>query len=112
MDGGEWNVEAPGTQKRSRAALLALRLRQQVAPGSLLHVGQGKWYPGESLPRWALGCWWRRDGVPLWNDDRLIADDEADYGHEDSHAKRFITALAQTLAVDEAYVIPAYEDAW
>jgi len=112
MDGAEWNIAALGPQKRRRAGVLARRLRRQFAPGSLLHVGQGKWYPGESLPRWALGCWWRRDGAPVWNDDRLIADDDVDYGHGETDAKRFITALAETLAVDAAHVIPAYEDVW
>jgi uncharacterized protein (DUF2126 family) len=111
MDGDEWNVAALGTAKRERAGELARRLRQRFAPKSLLHCGQGKWYPGESLPRWALGCWWRRDGVPMWNDDRLLADDR-DYGHGDADARRFITTLAQTLAVDASHAMPAYEDAW
>ncbi len=112
MDGAEWNTASLGPQKRARAGLLVRRLRKQFAPGSVLHCGQGKWYPGESLPRWALGCWWRRDGVPVWNEDCLLADDAVDYGHGEEHAKRFITALASQLEVDASHVIPAYEDAW
>ena len=112
MDGAEWNVAALGPQKRERAGVLVRRLKKQFAPGSVLHCGQGKWYPGESLPRWALGCWWRRDGVPIWNDDCLLADDSVNYGHSDDHAKRFLNELANRLEVDAACVLPAYEDAW
>jgi uncharacterized protein (DUF2126 family) len=112
MDGAEWNVAALGPGKRARAGDLVRRLKRQFAPGGLLHVGQGKWYPGESLPRWALGCWWRRDGVPIWTDERLIADDGVDYAHDAADAHRFITTLARALDVDPDYATPAYEDAW
>ena len=112
MDGPEWNVAAHGVRKRELAGELIRRLKQQFAPGGLLHYGQGKWYPGESLPRWALGCWWRRDGAPIWSDDALIADERIDYGYSAGHAQRFILELAAVLDVDAQHVLPAYEDAW
>jgi uncharacterized protein (DUF2126 family) len=112
MDGLEWNFAAFGENKRTLGGTLVRRLRKRFAPGALLHFGQGKWYPGESLPRWALGCWWRRDGVPIWQDDCLVADESVDYGHGASEAHHFMLALAETLAVDAAHVIPAYEDVW
>ncbi|HSC30057.1 MAG TPA: transglutaminase family protein, partial [Vicinamibacterales bacterium] len=112
MDGAEWNFTALGTAKRELAGALVRRLKQRFAPGALLHFGQGKWYPGESLPRWALGCWWRRDSVPVWQDDALIADETVDYGHGGAEAGRFVHALADALAIDGAHVIPAYEDVW
>src|SRR5205823_6398495 len=80
MEGAEWNTDALGKHKRERAGLLAARLQRTFAPGGLLHYGQGKWYPGEPLPRWALGCYWRNDGVPLWRDDKNRADEQRDYG--------------------------------
>jgi uncharacterized protein (DUF2126 family) len=112
MDGVEWNFTALGADKRRLAGALVRRLKDRFAPGALLHFGQGKWYPGESLPRWALGCWWRRDGVPIWEDDRLIADESIDYGHGCAEAQRFMLALVETLAVDAGHVVPAYEDIW
>ena len=112
MDGDEWNTTALGQKKRELAGVLLRRLKQQFAVGGLLHYGQGKWYPGESLPRWALGCWWRRDGEAIWRDEGLIADETTTYGHGDREARRFITALAEILRIDSAHVIPAHEDVW
>ena len=97
FDSPEWTIAALGDDKRRKAGKLLLRLRDRFGPHGLLHFGQGKWYPGESLPRWALGCYWRRDGVPVWNDVALIADEARDYGHGIDDAKRFIAALAENL---------------
>jgi len=112
MDGAEWNTAALGPQKRELAGTLVKRLQCAFAPGGLLHFGQGKWYPGESLPRWALGCYWRRDGQPLWNNPALIADETKDYGCSSHNSELFIRTLAETLGVDPHHVTPAYEDAW
>ncbi len=111
MDGAEWNTAAVGPNKRKLSEILVRRLQKEFAPGGLLHFGQGKWYPGESLPRWALGCYWRKDGAPIWQDHSLIADESKDYGFTHDHAVRFARHLAQELAVDETYVVPAFEDA-
>ena len=112
VDGAEWNLTALGPRKRGLAGILIRRLKQQFAPGGLLHFGQGKWYPGESLPRWTLSCWWRRDGLPIWKDDSLVADETVDYGHNEAQASRFIMALADLLGVDPQHALPAYEDVW
>ena len=85
---------------------LIKRLRQQFAPGGLLHYGQGKWYPGEPLPRWALGCYWRKDGLPIWTDDSLIADESKDYGHGAKEAQRFRSTLTELLGVDPKWMMP------
>ena len=112
MDGAEWNFTAIGPRKRELAGVLVKRLKKQFAPGGLLHYGQGKWYPGESLPRWTLGCWWRPDGVPIWKDDTLVADETVDYGYGEAEARRFVDTLADRLGVERRYAIPAYEDVW
>ncbi len=111
MDGPEWNTAAVGPKKRKLSEDLVRRLQKTFAPSGLLHFGQGKWYPGESLPRWALGCYWRKDGAPVWHDHSLIADESKDYGFTHDHAVRFARQLAQELAVGESYVVPAFEDA-
>ncbi len=112
MDGAEWNMTALGTDKRRLAANLFLRLADRFASGPLLHYGQGKWYPGEQLPRWALGCYWRGDGEPIWNDRELVAKDGAHYGFDDQHARQFVGALAERLNVGADCAIAAYEDTW
>ena len=68
MDGPEWNTLALGPRKRELAGKLFKRVVAEYAKGGFVHHGQGKWYPGEPLPRWVLGCFWRKDGKPLWRD--------------------------------------------
>jgi uncharacterized protein (DUF2126 family)/transglutaminase-like putative cysteine protease len=109
-DGAEWTTAALGPMKRQRAVELLGRLRQRFAPGGLLHFGQGKWYPGEPLPRWAFGCHWRKDGVPIWEDASLIAEDAKEYYYTAEHARQFLEALTRRLEVDPAFTIAAYED--
>jgi uncharacterized protein (DUF2126 family) len=109
-DAAEWNTEAIGQEKLRLSHRLLQGLRRQWAPGALLHCGQGKWYPGESLPRWALACYWRKDGVPVWNDQRWLADVDGDYGFGIDDARRFITALAERLGVATRFIRESYED--
>jgi uncharacterized protein (DUF2126 family)/transglutaminase-like putative cysteine protease len=109
-DDPQWHTAALGLQKRELAERLLGRLRERFAPGGLLHYGQGKWYPGEPLPRWALACYWRTDGVPIWRDRALIARVDADYVYGPHDAQRFIAALAERLGVDPGYAIAAFED--
>jgi uncharacterized protein (DUF2126 family) len=110
MDGEEWNTAAMGPTKQRLAGALIRRLRETYAPGGLLHFGQGKWYPGESLPRWAFTCYWRTDGAPLWSDSSLLGDPALPGTAGEAEAERFADALAERLAVGKAYVIAAYED--
>jgi len=110
MEGAQWNTEALGKHKRERAGVLLKHLKKAFAPGSLLHYGQGKWYPGEPLPRWALGCFWRKDGRALWRDDALLADEQKTYRVSHNDAARFSDSLARKLAIDPSYVVPARED--
>ena len=110
MDAPEWNSEALGEEKLLLSQNLMHGLRSQWAPGSLLHCGQGKWYPGESLPRWALSCYWRKDGVAIWQDDRWLADLECDYGFGIVEAKLFIETLARQLGVEQRFIRESYED--
>ncbi|MGA2749650.1 MAG: transglutaminase family protein [Verrucomicrobiota bacterium] len=111
-DGPEWNFIADSHKKRVLSGELIKRLRKRFAPGSLLHYGQGKWYPGEPLPRWALACYWRRDGVPIWTDDSLIADESRDYGHGAKEAKALLARICEVLGADPKHILPGYEDAF
>jgi uncharacterized protein (DUF2126 family)/transglutaminase-like putative cysteine protease len=114
MDGAEWNYTALSPGKHGLAVDLLHRLRRRFAPGGLLHFGQGKWYPGEPLPRWALSCCWRRDGVALWSagDDDAAAGAARAPDATPEDARRFATELAAVLGVAADCVLPAYEDPW
>jgi uncharacterized protein (DUF2126 family)/transglutaminase-like putative cysteine protease len=110
MEGAEWNTEAHGDKKRQLAGELALKLKQHFTKGSLLHYGQGKWYPGEALPRWAISLFWRVDGQPIWHDEQLFSDENVPDQYTAEHAAQFATALTAQLHFPEACLIPAYED--
>ncbi len=112
FDGAEWNTSAVGPMKRRLSEELIRRLHKEFAPGGLLFYGQGKWYPGEQLPRFSLNCYWRKDGLPIWQDVGLIADETIDYGHTAEDAQRFGEYLAERLGADKKWMLPAYEDAF
>ncbi|SHF35285.1 Uncharacterized conserved protein, DUF2126 family [Lampropedia hyalina DSM 16112] len=111
-DAPEWNTTALGPTKRGYANALVQKLRQQYGDGGFLHFGQGKWYPGEQLPRWALSIFWRADGQPVWQNPALFADEREPSGYTTDDAHRFITTLVRTLGLTDEYITPGYEDIW
>jgi uncharacterized protein (DUF2126 family) len=111
-DGAEWNTDALGPAKRRLAAELLDKLKARYAPDGLLHYGQGKWYPGEQLPRWSLATFWRRDGEPLWTDASLFARESAAYGATPARAEQFLVEVAERLGAEGRHVFPAFEDVW
>ena len=111
-DGPEWNTAALGPTKRVFALELLHKLKDRYGPQGFLHLGQGKWYPGEQLPRWALSLFWRPDGAPLWHNPALLADERQLQQAKPEDAERFIRALGERLGVGTETIRPGYEDAW
>ncbi|MBK6999004.1 MAG: transglutaminase family protein [Rhodoferax sp.] len=111
-DAAEWNTDALGPTKRSFATTLVHKLREEYGQGGFLHFGQGKWYPGEQLPRWALSVYWRSDKEPIWLDPGLFADERHPTHYTPDDAQRFIHALATRLELTKNTILPAFEDAW
>lgn len=110
MESEQWNTEALGDDKLSLAKTLLLKLKEGFAPDGLLHYGQGKWYPGEEVPRWALGLFWRKDGEAFWQTSSALARVDKDYGHTIRDAARFSRYLCGLLGIEKEYMQPAYED--
>jgi uncharacterized protein (DUF2126 family)/transglutaminase-like putative cysteine protease len=110
MDGDQWNTLAHGDDKRALAGQLMHRLKNHFAPGGMIHYGQGKWYPGEPLPRWALNIFWRIDGQPMWLDPTLFSDEAKDDGYGADEATRFTAELVKGLGLPANSQIAAYED--
>ncbi len=110
FEADEWNTAAVGPTKRTLADTLIRRLRDRFAPGGFLHYGQGKWYPGESLPRWTFSLYWRTDGQPVWSDPALIAAEGRDTGVTTLDAQELLREIAAELEVEEDCILPAYED--
>ncbi len=109
MEGPEWNVTALSPKKLALSIELLRKLQPKFAPGALVHFGQGKWYPGEPLPRWALSCYWRPDGRALWSNERLIAFEAPKKPLLKNDAKNFAAELAKQLDLHTDYAMPAYE---
>ncbi len=111
----EWATDADGPHKRERASALAARLKDEWAPQGLVQRNQGKWYPGEPLPRWQIGLHWRTDGKPLWQDAALLADPWLSDGETTETppdaALNLLGAIADGLGLPPTQVRPAYEDA-
>jgi uncharacterized protein (DUF2126 family) len=111
-DGAEWNTDALGPTKRALSAELMDKLRTKYGEGGLLHYGQGKWYPGEQLPRWSLNLFWRKDREPLWTHPELFANERRSDGVDERQARDFLRGVADRLRLDAKHVFPAYEDTW
>lgn len=111
----EWTTDADGPHKRQRASDLAARLKKIWAPDGLVQHSQGKWYPGEPLPRWQIGIHWRTDGEPLWTNASLLADpwavDAKPAEIAEDAGKQVLGAIADGLGLPPSQVMPAYEDA-
>jgi uncharacterized protein (DUF2126 family) len=110
QEGEEWNGGAVGPHKQRLSIELVKRLRDRYGTNGLLHFGQGKWYPGESLPRWAHTCMWRTDGEPLWSRMDLLTEPDAPRTDTTNTAADFMLRLAQSLDVEPENVIAAFED--
>ena len=109
-DALEWNIAALGPTKRSFAISMIEKLRAKYGAGGALHFGQGKWYPGEQLPRWALSLFWRADGKAVWNDPTRFADERTESTYTVDDASRFIKMLATNIGVTSETVLPGFED--
>ncbi len=111
-DAAEWNTDALGPTKRGFATELVQKLRNEYGQGGFLHFGQGKWYPGEQLPRWALNIYWRADHQPIWANPALFTDERVATHYTSEDAKRFTHTLATKLGVTDEFIQTAYEDVW
>jgi uncharacterized protein (DUF2126 family)/transglutaminase-like putative cysteine protease len=111
MEGGEWTSEAVGPTKRRFAEDLVRRLAAKYGSGGLMHFGQGKWYPGEQLPRWAFAVYWRSDGIKLWEDEDLIEREAPTKFADITNAEQFMSELCTQMGLPADSALPAYEDA-
>ena len=112
-DAAEWNTDALGPTKRGYAVALMDKLRSRYGANGFLHIGQGKWYPGEQLPRWAMSLYWRADGEPCWHDPSLFADErEPGTLHRRRRAALPRASGGQAVRWTTDCIQPGYEDTW
>lgn len=112
MESPEWNTDADGEHKRTLAADLSKRLLNEFGPGGFLHHAQGKWYPGEPLPRWSTELCWRKDGRKIWFDHSLLAALSDNISIPENADVLFLETLTKYLRISDKHIIPTYEDAF
>jgi uncharacterized protein (DUF2126 family) len=110
MDGEEWRTAADGPAKRALAEGLLGRLRARFAPGAVIQHGEGKWYPGEPLPRWQMAIVWRNDGRPMWHRPELLADTAESGSATVADAERLARAISERFGLGLDAPLAAYED--
>ena len=116
MEGDEWNSAALGENKLRLASQLMNGMQQAFGKGGIPQFAQGKWYPGEPTPRWALTCYWRTDGVPLWRDVNTLAmpgqvtQRETDNPVTKKSVSRLMGALVTELGLSGKFARALYED--
>ena len=112
MEAKEWNTASDGPQKRKLGSQLIRKLSNEFGPGGFIHHGQGKWYPGEPLPRWQDSAYWRKDRMPIWKNHELLDATDKPSAYTYADASKLATELARSLTISQEYIHPAYEDAF
>ena len=112
MESEQWNTAADGDAKRVLSNKLIHKLSESFGQGGLFHYGQGKWYPGEPMPRWQMALYWRKDGLPIWKNKKWLADFSKNYGYTFKDAEKFMTSLTRKMGVAPECIVPGYEDAF
>ncbi|RED49570.1 transglutaminase family protein [Seonamhaeicola aphaedonensis] len=112
MESAQWNTDADGPHKRELAKNLSARLYDEFGKGGVLHQAQGKWYPGEPLPRWSIEICWRKDGKPIWQNKKLLSLFSESKKLPKDADKKFLKTLTKYLGVSEKYIKPTYEDSF
>lgn len=112
MEAPEWNITADGLHKRALAQNLSRRLMSRFGKKGFLHHSQGKWYPGEPLPRWQISMYWRKDGRTIWHDPNLLASMSKTYTFEEGTAQLFLQKVAAKMGISQEYIHSAYEDSF
>ncbi len=109
-DREEWQTEALGSEKEIIALRLQKRLADRFSSGGILHYGPGKLYQGEDSPRFAYGCVWRSDGVPVWKDPRLFCSPHKSFRKiGTAEMEVYTVTLAVALGVPVGCILPARE---
>ncbi|NRD20036.1 transglutaminase family protein [Winogradskyella eckloniae] len=112
LEAPEWNTAADGPHKRQLAKELSKRLHKEFGKGGVLHHAQGKWYPGEPLPRWQIEICWRKDGRPIWYNKKYLATYTDNFIVPPNSDKLFLETLTTYLGVSKEHIIPGFEDAF
>ena len=112
MESDQWNTAADGKEKQKLANSLIKKLGEHFGNGGLYHYGQGKWYPSEPTPRWQMALYWRKDGKPIWKNNKLLADYSQHCNYTIDDVRTFMAYLTKMLGVSENNIIAGYEDAF